>query len=113
MINMVMMPFVKVVADKALEILEVVFLIYLKNFLAVVLVGNQDKEGHKEEMIFVTICQFLLKKLTVVKNLKYEFQVMKAVTYVQQLEALIRLGQVLVQPVVAKEKSDQHKAFFQ
>ena len=70
MINMVMMPFAKVAAVKALEILEEVFLIYLKNFLVVVLVGNQDNEDHKEEMIFVIICQFHFKKLIVEKNLK-------------------------------------------
>ena len=55
---------------QGLEILEEVFLIYLKNFLEVVLVVNQDNEDHKEEMIFVTICRFHFKKLIVVKNLK-------------------------------------------
>ena len=55
---------------KALEILEEAFLIYLNNFSAVVLVGNQDNEDHKEEMIFVIICQFLFKKHIVEKNLK-------------------------------------------
>ena len=55
---------------QGLETLEEVFLIYLKNFLEVVLVVNQDNEDHKEEMIFATICRFLFKKLIVVKNLK-------------------------------------------
>ena len=34
------------------------------------LVVNQDNEDHKEVMIFVTICQFLFKKLITEKNLK-------------------------------------------
>ena len=70
MINIVMTPFVKVEVVRALEILEEVFLIYLKNFLVVALEDNQDNEDHKEVMIFVTICQFHFKKLIVVKNLK-------------------------------------------
>ena len=70
MINMVMTPFVKVEAVRALEILEEVFPIYLKNFLVVALEDNQDNEDHKEEMIYVTTCLFLFKKLIVVKNLK-------------------------------------------
>ena len=62
MINMVMTHFVKVAVVRVLEILEEVFLIYLKNFSVVVLVGNQDNEDHKEVTIFVTICRFLFKK---------------------------------------------------
>ena len=37
---------------------------------------------------------------------------MKVVIYVLQLGALTRQDQALVQPVVVKEKLDQHKAFF-
>ena len=70
MINTVMMPFVKVVVVRALEILEEAFLIYLKNFLAAVLVDNQDKEVHKEEMIYVIICQSHFKKHLMVRSLK-------------------------------------------
>ena len=70
MINMVTMLFVKAAAVRALEILAEVFQIYLKNFLVVVLEVNQDSEVHKEEMIFVTICQFLFKKHLMARSLK-------------------------------------------
>ena len=55
---------------KGLEILVVVFQIFLKSFLVVVLVAVKDKEVLKEGVIFVTICQFLFKKHLLEKNLK-------------------------------------------
>ena len=67
---MVTMLSVKVVVVKDLEILVEASQIYLKNFFAVVLGANQDKEDHKEEMIFVIICQFLFKKHLQGKNHK-------------------------------------------
>ena len=41
-----------------------------EEFLVVVLEVPQDNEGHKEEVIFVTICPLLFKRLLLVKNRK-------------------------------------------
>ena len=73
MINMDMMLSNKVewVELKALEILQVAFLISLKSSLAGVLEDNhQEDEDLKEEVIFVIICPFLYSKLSLERNHK-------------------------------------------
>ena len=73
MINMDMMPSNKAawVELKAVEILQVAFLISLKSSLVGGLEDNhQEDEDLKEEVIFVIICPFHYSKLSLERNHK-------------------------------------------